>query len=135
MPIYLLTIKDQKSNENQRREIAKCITNVHVEATGAPKEFVNTFFKNTPDQEGGFQELAEGKVVFVNGNIRSGRDQATKSLMIDRITEGIAKTLDCDSNQIDVILNSGPASNGMEGGMILPEPGSPEEAAWQQMGH
>lgn len=135
MPIYLSTIEEGRSNEDQRTRIAECITEVHVDVTGAPAQFVNTFFAEHADEEGGFRELPGGKVIFVNGNIRSGRSDEAKADMVERITQGIVDALNCEPEEVDVSLNSGPASHGMEGGKILPAPGSPEEQAWKEMGH
>ena len=135
MPIYLSTIEAGRSNEEQRTQIAECITTVHVDITGAPARFVNTFFSEDTDEEGGFRELPEGKAIFVNGNIRSGRSEEAKIEMMQRITQGIVDALDCQLEEVGITLNSGPASHGMEGGQILPAPGSPEEQVWKEMEH
>ncbi len=135
MPIYLLTVKENRSTESQRARIAECITTVHVDVTGAPAQFVNTFFSEHADEEGGFLELPVGKVIFVNGNIRSGRDDKAKAEMVDCITQGVVDALGCESDEVGITLNSVLASHGMEGGRILPDPGSPEEKEWKEMGH
>ncbi len=135
MPIYLSTVEEGRSNEAQRTMIAECITEVHVDVTGAPAQFVNTFFQERADEEGGFRELPKGKVIFVNGNIRFGRSAEAKAEMVERITQGVVAALDCQREEVGITLNSGPASHGMEGGQILPDPGSPEEKAWKEMEH
>lgn len=135
MPIYLSTVQQGRSNEDQRTKIAECITTVHVDVTGAPAQFVNTFFSEQADEEGGFRSLPLGKVIFVNGNIRSGRSAEAKAEMVERITQGVVDALACEPEEVEITLNSGPASHGMEGGQILPDPGSPEEAAWKELGH
>ncbi|MEM7283929.1 MAG: tautomerase family protein [Pseudomonadota bacterium] len=134
MPIYLLTVAKNRSTEPQRAHIAQCITQVHVDVTGAPIQFVNTFFNEQADREAGFSALPVGKIIHVNGNIRSGRTESAKVEMINRITQGAVDALGCDWDEVSVVLNSGPASHGMEGGQLLPAPGSPEEAAWKQLG-
>lgn len=135
MPIYLSTIEKGRSDEAQRTKIAECITTVHVDVTGAPAQFVNTFFREEVDEEGGFRELPDGKVIFVNGNIRSGRSDEAQNEMKERITQGVVDALGCQAEEVDIALTSGPASHGMEGGRILPDPGSPEEKAWKELGH
>ncbi|MEM8858238.1 MAG: hypothetical protein AAGD96_07960, partial [Chloroflexota bacterium] len=77
-----------------------------------------------------------GKIIHINGNIRSGRSERAKADMIRRITQGAVTALGCDWNEVSVRLYTGEASHGMEGGQILPAPGSPEpeEEAWKQMG-
>ncbi len=135
MPIYLSTLKEGCSTEAQRKQIAECITTVHVDVTGAPAQFVNTFFREHADEEGGFRALPKGNIVFVNGNIRSGRSKEAKAEMMERITQGVVDALGCRPDEVGITLNSGPASHGMEGGQILPDPGSPEEKAWKETGH
>ena len=135
MPIYLSTIEEGRSVESQRTKIAECITTVHVGVTGAPAQFVNTFFREEADLEGGFRELPKGKVIFINGNIRSGRSDEAKAELKERITQGVVDALGCQAEEVDIALTSGPASHGMEGGQILPAPGSPEEEAWKELGH
>lgn len=131
MPIYLSTVQEGRTTETQRTRIAECITTVHVDVTGAPAQFVNTFFREHADEEGGFRELPDDKVIFINGNIRSGRDAKAKAEMVERITQGAAEALGCVRDEVGVTLNEGPAANGMEGGKILPAPGTPEEEAWK----
>ncbi len=133
MPIYLLTVKENYSSEDQREKIARCITKVHVEATGAPIQFVNTFFSEQDDREAGFRDLPSGKVIYINGNIRAGRDEQVKKEMTERITQGVIDALGCTIEEIGIQFNSASASNGMEGGKILPEPGSPEDKMWNSM--
>ena len=112
--------------------MARHITQAHVDITGAPIEFVNVFFSEHADEEGGFRERPAGKVVFVSGNIRSGRDDKTQAELQARIIQGIVDALACERSDVSVVLNSGAASHVMEGGKVLPEPGSPEEAAWKE---
>ncbi|MEM7117119.1 MAG: tautomerase family protein [Chloroflexota bacterium] len=135
MPIYLTTVAQKRSTESQRAQIAQCITEVHVDVTDAPIQFVNAFFDEQADQEAGFSALPPGKVIHINGNIRSGRTESAKAGMIRRITQGAVAALGCDWDEVRVTLHTGPASHGMEGGQILPEPGSPEEQVWKQLGH
>ncbi|OUR89092.1 hypothetical protein A9Q81_22500 [Gammaproteobacteria bacterium 42_54_T18] len=134
MPIYLSTVKEGRTTEAQREKVAQCITTVHVDITKAPVQFVNTFFSEHVDQEAGFSALPPGNVIFINGNIRAGRSELAKQEMAERITQGVIDALGCTAEEIGIKFNSAPASHGMEGGQILPEPGSPEEKIWEEMG-
>lgn len=135
MPLYLLTVAKGHSTEAQRKQIADDITTIHVDVTGAPPEFVNTYFSETANVSAGYGELLDGKVVFMTGHIRAGRTVEAKAELVDRLTEGIAGTLDCSPSEVDVDLVEAQAAHGMEGGKILPEPGSAEEKAWRERGH
>ena len=134
MPIYLSTIAEGRADLAQRRRIAECITEVHVDVTGAPILFVNAFFSDHPDEEAGFREVPEGKAVIVSGNIRAGRTAQQKAEIVKRVTEGVVDALGCDAEEVVVTLVSGAAASAMENGKILPEPGSPEERALKELG-
>ncbi|MEM9292411.1 MAG: tautomerase family protein [Acidobacteriota bacterium] len=133
MPIYLSTLGTGRADLAQRRQIAECITEVHVDVTGAPIQFVNVFFSDQADEECGFREVPQGKAILVSGGIRAGRTPEQKAEMVERITRGAADALGCDAEEVVVTLVSGSASNAMENGQILPEPGSPEEQAWKEL--
>ena len=133
MPLYLTTLA--RSTEAQRARISTLMMDVHVDVTGAPRRFVNTYFSDQPDPSFGFAALPHGKVAHVNGNIRAGRDAAAQAEIVRRIASGVASTLQCPVDEVDVVLHSSPAKHTMEGGKVLPEPGSPEEAAWKERGH
>ena len=135
MPLYLLTVEEGRSTESQRKQIAEDITTIHVDVTGAPPEFVNAYFSEEANAAGGYAELPEGKIVFMTGNIRAGRTEAAKTELVDRLSRGIAGTLDCRLGDVDITLVEAQAAHGMEGGKILPEPGSIEEQVWREQGH
>ena len=135
MPLYLLTVAPETTTESQRLQIAKKITRIHVDVTGAPPEFVNTYFSESPDLENGFQALPDERSVLIMGNIRDGRSDQAKRMLVDQIRQAVVQTLHCNPSEVEIRLRSVPASRGMEGGRILPEPGSPEEAAWSLQGH
>ncbi|MEO0588148.1 MAG: tautomerase family protein [Planctomycetota bacterium] len=134
MPLYLTTLAPERSTEAQRAAIAACITEVHVDVTGAPVQFVNTFFGASESAADLFEPLPPGRVALVNGGIRAGRPPEAKAEMIDRIARGVADALGCDAEEVAVVLHPAPAQHGMEGGELLPEPGSPEESAWKAKG-
>ena len=135
MPLYLLTVEEGRSTEAQRKHIAEDITTIHIDVTGAPPEFVNAYFSEKASAAGGYEELLEGKVVFMTGNIRAGRTDKAKAELVDRLSQSIAGTLACTTDEVDINLVEAQAAHGMEGGKILPEPGSAEEQAWRERGH
>lgn len=134
MPLYLTTLQPGRTSVDARAKIAATITEVHVDVTGAPIQFVNAFFCEHPDHDGGFGTLPTGKIALVRGNIRAGRSAASKAEMIERITAGVVDALSCPASQVQVVLTTGPAEHGMEGGKVLPAPGSLEEEAWKAHG-
>ncbi len=101
--------------------------------TGPPRAFVNAFFSEIGPggAEAGSGEIPEGKVAFLHATIRAGRNDEDKAKIVSDLTRFIAKTLDCPAEEVAVVTNEIPASWAMEGGLVLPEPGTPEEAEWK----
>ncbi len=134
MPIYRTTIREGLSNEEQRARIADEIVRVHCGVTGAPRVFVNAYFSEVGSEgaEVGSGEIPEGKVAFVHATIRAGRTDADKAEIVSDLTHFVAKTLDRPAEEVTVVTNDIPASWCMEGGIVLPDPGTPEEAEWKK---
>jgi len=122
MPVYTIASLEKLTPE-QTYKVSEAITDIHCDLTGAPTEFVNVIFMNG-------QSLANNKKVGVIGNVRSGgnRNRELTDELKYRIHEGVAEVLALSIEQLSMALVGVPASWGMEGGEILPEPG--EEEAW-----
>jgi len=134
MPIYRTTIREGVSNEEQRARISDEIVRVHCGVTGAPRGFVNNYFSEVGPEgpEHGSGEIPEGKVALVHGTIRANRTDADKAEIVSDLTNFVAKTLGRPPEEVAVVTEDIPASWCMEGGVVLPEPGSPEEEEWKK---
>lgn len=122
MPVYTLACT-QPLPVTVRKAVADAITDVHCAVTGAPPEFVNVLFLHG-------QRTRHGERLAVIGNVRSGgnRNQELTDSLQAAIHKGVALAADLPANEVSVRLIGYPASWGMEGGEILPEPG--DEDAW-----
>ena len=69
-------------------------------------------------------------VAVVNGTIRAGRDDDQKAEIVSGISAALAATAGVGPEAVSTSTRDIPASHTMEGGVLLPEPGSAEEAAW-----
>lgn len=132
MPIYLTTVREGQTSEAQRAQIANGITHTHCDVTGAPTQFVNAYFSEQADPEARFLELPEGTMVFVNGEIRAGRDDEAKAEIVTGIRQAVVDALGCSPDEVGIALTDTRADHVMEAGKVLPEPGSAEEEAWKQ---
>jgi phenylpyruvate tautomerase PptA (4-oxalocrotonate tautomerase family) len=122
MPVYTLACNNFLNTSTSQR-IAEAITNVHIETTGAPAEFVSVVFMYG-------QPLKPNIRMSVNGNVRSGGNR-NKELTEDlkrKLLKAMADASALAESQIEVNLLGFPASWVMEGGEILPEPG--QEHGW-----
>jgi len=120
MPLYLCSSPKNLIAEERKPAIAKELTHIHCDVTGAPSSFVHVFFV-TPD------DASEGSVSLF-GSIRGGRSDDQKTQITSRMSEAVARLADLDPSSVTMGTVDVPAKWAMEGGDIMPEPG--EEAAW-----
>ncbi|WOE75213.1 hypothetical protein [Alterisphingorhabdus coralli] len=123
MPLYLCNAHAGVIPEAAKAKIAKDITDIHCEQTDAPPTFVHAFFfEDAPMPPLG------NATVHLHGNIRAGRDDATKEEIVKQMRQSVARHSGIALENITMSTQDVPAHWVMEGGDLLPEPG--EEAAW-----
>lgn len=131
MPLYLCSTPDRNLAVEDRQRIARIITNVHCEATGAPPVFVHVVFLG-PEQadlsHALTPEMAATATCQLYGSIRSGRSDDIKQRLIAGMCGGVATALGLDRSDVTMSTRDVDAKWVMEGGEVLPEPG--EEADW-----
>ena len=86
MPLYRCTISEGLTTYEQRLEIAKEITRIHCEVTGAPPVFVHAFF--VEDRAG---MMAESTRAIVIGSIRAGRTSEQRERIVSHIKDAFAR--------------------------------------------
>ena len=126
MPFYHALVRPDLVPLEQREQFANDVVAIHCGVTGAPPSFVHVMFSQ--DSSG---RLPEGQAGLVTGTIRAGRSAGQKSEIIERVGSALASAAGAAIETISVNLKDIQASYTMEGGALLPEPGSPEEEAWK----
>jgi phenylpyruvate tautomerase PptA (4-oxalocrotonate tautomerase family) len=107
MPTYTVSTPENCLDDDKRARIAREISRVHHETTGAPAYFAQVLFVEIkPGRYFVGGGPLRGKQVFVNGQIRAGRTAESKDAYI---TDLIPRQM-------------------IEFGHVLPEPG--DEAKW-----
>jgi phenylpyruvate tautomerase PptA (4-oxalocrotonate tautomerase family) len=115
----------------QEADIAAAITRSHHENTGAPAFFAQVIFN----------EIAAGKHyiggkaysarhLFVQGLIRAGRSAEAKAALIKEIAAKVQAIAGIAPEDIWVYIQDIPATQMIEFGRVLPEPGA--EEAWRR---
>ncbi len=125
MPFYHALVRPELLTEQQRQQFAAHVVDVHCDVTGAPPSFVHVLVTEDHDRQ-----LPESRTAVVNGTIRAGRNAEQKAEIATRISSALASTAGTDASTVSTTTRDIPASHTMEGGVLLPEPGSSEEAAW-----
>ena len=123
MPLYICNHAPGAVDPTQRAEIAREVTRIHCEVTGAPPAFVHVFFfEDAPQWPRGDAQALLG------ATIRRGRTDEQKSRMADAMQQSLGALAGLRPETVRVAIRDTPASWVMEGGEVMPEPG--EEAEW-----
>lgn len=128
MPLYRTVIRPELLDLAQREAFATDVMNVHCDVTGAPPSLVHVLYM--PDDG----QLPDGTDAHVVGTIRGGRTGDQKGEIRERLATLLAERSGLDPSAIRIDSIDIDASRTMEGGVLLPEPGSAEEEEWKTAG-
>ena len=128
MPIYHAIVRPEVLAPADREALSKDVTNVHCDVTGAPRTFVHVLY--TVDDA---NRLPDDIDVLYRANIRSGRTTEQKAELTTRLQNTTAERTSASASRVAIHIEETEASFVMEGGSLLPEPGSPEEEAWKAL--
>lgn len=129
MPTYTVFAQAGRLAAPQKSRLAAEITRVHNECTGAQTFFAQVIFQDVAagNHFVGGAPLA-GDHVFVHGQIRAGRDAATKRVLLEQMVKAVSAAAGMRSINTWVYVVDLPPAQMAEYGHILPEPGT--EATW-----
>lgn len=127
MPFYECFVPEGVINGDQKAGVARAITRIHCEATGAPESFVNVVFQDVPAGDF-FVAGRPARAVRIRGSIRAGRPQDVKDRMLADLSAMWSRETGLPEADLTVTLVEFPAANSIKGGRAVPEPG--QEAAW-----
>ena len=128
MPIYQCDAAPGVLTDKIKSALAQEITRIHVEATHAPRSFVHVIFRELPAGTHFKAGEEDTKFSFVNGNIRSGRALDVRQQILREISDSWSRLTGQPAGHLMISLSQLDASDVMEAGLILPEPG--QEMAW-----
>ena len=129
MPIYVCTAALGRLTPVQKTEIAKSITAIYHEETGAPGYLVQVIFYDiAPGNHYVAGRPAPADQIFIRCDTRSGKTNTQKSQMLRRIMQDVARVSGAAEDAVSVLLCELPAANIAEYGRVAPAPG--EEDAW-----
>ena len=129
MPTYFVNSSNIKIEKKIKEKLAKKITKVHNEATGANKYFAQVIFNNTKlgDHYMGGKIVSKPEI-FIYGNIRSGRTAKVKNKLIIGLRELIKNNTKLKKDNIWVYILDLKPNQMIEYGEILPKSGN--EKKW-----
>jgi phenylpyruvate tautomerase PptA (4-oxalocrotonate tautomerase family) len=129
MPIYVWTAQEGTFSDDQKKTLAKAVTDIHVGATGAPKDFIRIIF-NTYPAGSGFLAESPSATVFLLCHVRAGRTTETKHSMLKQLNDAAVKIGGISSDALAIVIEEILPGHGMEFGLIVPGTTAEEEAQW-----
>ena len=122
MPNYRCEIPKDSIPFEKRQKIALSFTDIHCGSTGAPRSFVNVVF----DEQ---TESNRETPYYIDGGNRAGRPEEVRDQLLLDLRTSFAEIADVPVGSVGGRIVENKASQTMEGGIILPEPGQ-EGAEW-----
>jgi phenylpyruvate tautomerase PptA (4-oxalocrotonate tautomerase family) len=131
MPTYTVTTPEGCLTNDKRAAIAREITRVHSETTGAPTYVAQVIFNDVAAGRyfvGG--RPLRGQQLFVNGQIRAGRTAESKDTLLAQMLAAVAEAAGLPANHVWIYLTDLVPRQMAEFGNVLPEPG--DEGKWTE---
>lgn len=129
MPTYVCTTTEGRLDANQKAAIAREVTRIHCDVTGAPSYFAQVIFDEVKPGNYfmGGAPLAHDQI-FLYGRVRAGRAAVDKTRMIKLMAEVLGAVAGIQSTGVWVYVGELPPRQMIEFGHVLPEAG--DEPAW-----
>jgi phenylpyruvate tautomerase PptA (4-oxalocrotonate tautomerase family) len=126
MPFYSCNVPAGSLTDSQKDELARAITRIHVEVTGAPPDLVHVLYNELAAADS-YTAGEPSSDTIITGHIRAGRSDADKQRLLREVA-GAAAATGRPLDTIAVVIRDVPAKYILESGEIVPELG--EEDAW-----
>ncbi|MGD9572873.1 MAG: tautomerase family protein [Thermoleophilia bacterium] len=120
MPVYEFTAPAGAATLDHRAEIARAVTRVHSEITGAPAHYVRCSFTEAPSGST-FVSGEESGSPRMMGLIRSGRSKEVRGRLLHGIADAWSEITGDSKDELAIFLYEVPAANCFESGTIMPE--------------
>lgn len=128
MPTYFVSSPVGRLTSAEKEVIAREITRIHSEVTGAQTFFAQVIFNETsPGNHFMGGALLASENLFVYGHIRAGRSADQKRDLLLKIVGALSEATGFATRSIWAYLSELPPGQMIEYGHLLPEPGSESE--------
>jgi phenylpyruvate tautomerase PptA (4-oxalocrotonate tautomerase family) len=127
MPFYSCNVPAGSLTDNEKDDLARAITRIHAEVTGAPPALVHVIYNELAAADS-YTAGEPSSDIIITGHIRAGRSDADKQRLLREVAGAAATTTGSPLDTIAVFVRDVPAKYILESGEIAPELG--EEDAW-----
>ena len=129
MPVYTVATELGRLDRTQMEELARGITAIHGEETGAPEPLIHVVFTGYP-QGVAWSSGRPGAPNIIQASIRAGRSEEVRVRMMERMTALMCEVTGVSVRDVIVALFDFAPHWAMEAGMVLPPTQKAAEAAW-----
>jgi phenylpyruvate tautomerase PptA (4-oxalocrotonate tautomerase family) len=126
VPFYSCNVPAGSLSGDQKDDLAKAITRVHAEVTGAPPDLVHVIYNELAPADS-YTAGEPSSDTIITGHIRAGRSDADKQRLLHDLA-GAAAATGLPLDTIAVFIRDVPPKYIIESGEIVPELG--DEDAW-----
>ena len=126
MPFYTCNVPAGSLTDGQKDDLAKAITRIHADVTGAPPDLVHVIYNELAAADS-YTAGEPSSDTIITGHIRAGRSDADKQRLLREVA-GAAAAAGRPLDTIAVYIRDLPPKYILESGEIVPELG--EEDAW-----
>ena|SRR5215469_11111964 len=126
MPVYHCLIQQNSLSAEQKQKVAREITRIHGEVTGAPAVFVDVIFDEVPRGDW-FTGGEHSSRAIIQAAIRAGRSDEKKARLMAEISRSWNQVTGQREQDLEIAVTDFQARHLMRGGMLLPEDGQERE--------
>jgi phenylpyruvate tautomerase PptA (4-oxalocrotonate tautomerase family) len=128
MPVYQCYSPSGLLTQSAKATIAREMTNMYCDATGAPESWVKVLFHEIPDGSSFVAGKPATKNSYIVGLNRHGRGLETRRAMLRALSQIWTRVTGQSEADLWVSLVDVDHTNVLDAGLFIPEPG--HEAEW-----
>ena len=128
MPTYVCSVPAGSLDATQKNLIARAITRLHSENTGAPQFFVQVIIDENKSVDRFLGGHPAASHIWIRADIRTGRTEYQRKNLITQIMKEVSQIAGISEQLIWIYLSNLEPTDMLEYGHILPAPGN--EKAW-----
>ena len=128
MPTYVCSVPAGSLDATQKNLIARAITRLHSENTGAPQFFVQVIIEEKKSVDRFLGGHLAASHIWIRADMRSGRTKHQRGNLIAQIMKEVSQIAGISEESIWVYLCNLEPTDMLEYGHVFPAPG--KEKAW-----
>jgi phenylpyruvate tautomerase PptA (4-oxalocrotonate tautomerase family) len=91
MPTYVCSLAEGSVNDDQNEAIARALSGIHSEETGAPPYFVQVVIEEKKPTQRFLGGTRVSGQIWIRGDIRAGRTEEKRNAMMLRMMEEVGR--------------------------------------------